>query len=195
MRSPFRIPRAAPLLPALVAATLAVSSLASSPARADVNVHVDFGNAPPPPRFVFMTAPRERRYAGEDFYVVDDPRLGDDDCFRSQGYYWVFRSGYWYRAPQWRGPFRAIDPRYVPGAFYRQPPGRWKHHPNGPPRFMDNGDHESNGYGHRDGGGHGQSDHRGGHGNDRGNDHGNDHGKHKDKGKGEDRDEGGHGGH
>ena len=76
------------------------------------------------------------RYPGEVVYVVDDPGVGDNDCFRYGGYYWVFRDGYWYRAASWRGPFLVIHPRYVPALFYREPAPRWKHRPSGPPRFM-----------------------------------------------------------
>jgi hypothetical protein len=109
-----------------------------APARADVQVRIDIGNAPPPPRFVFRARPHEVFFPEQRVYVVDDPGIGDEDCFRYGGYYWVFRDGYWYRSAAWRGPFRVVNPRYVPTVFYRVPATRWKHHPNGPPRFAQN---------------------------------------------------------
>jgi hypothetical protein len=120
---------------ALAGALLATCLFSIQPARADVEVQINIGNAPPPPRFVFESRPHERFYRGEGVYVVDDPRIGDYDVFRYRGYYWVFYDGYWYRARYWRGPFVVIHPRYVPTTFYRMPPTRWKHHPAGPPRY------------------------------------------------------------
>jgi hypothetical protein len=124
---------------AFAAASLAMLLFTSVPARADIQVRIDIGNAPPPPRIVFVAPPHERRYPGDPVYVVDDPRIGDYDCFHYQGYYWVFQDGYWYRSASWRGPFAVYDPRYVPTVFYRQPPQRWKHHPSGPPVFTNRG--------------------------------------------------------
>ena len=72
--------------------------------------------------------------------MVDDPEVGDHDCFRYGGYYWVFRDGYWYRSSSWRGHFVVISPRFVPAVFYEVPSTRWKHHPSGPPEFVRNGD-------------------------------------------------------
>jgi hypothetical protein len=84
----------------------------------------------------FRTRPHERLYAGESVYIVNDPDIGDFDCFRYGGYYWVFRDGYWYRSTSWRGHFMVIAPNYVPAVFYRMPPARWKHRPSGPPVRM-----------------------------------------------------------
>jgi hypothetical protein len=130
---------------AVIGCAFATMSLAgvlftSVPARADIDVSISIGNAPPAPRFVFRSRPHERLYRGERVYVVDDPGLGDNDCFRYGGYYWVFREGYWYRSPSWRSRFVVVHPRYVPTVFYQLPPTRWKHHPNGPPRFTNRGD-------------------------------------------------------
>jgi hypothetical protein len=122
-----------------VAISAAVLSV-GVPARADIDVRISIGNAPPAPRFVFRARPHERLYRGERVYVVDDPGLGDNDCFRYGGYYWVFREGYWYRSPNWRSRFVVVHPRYVPTVFYQLPPTRWKHHPNGPPRFTNRAD-------------------------------------------------------
>jgi hypothetical protein len=111
----------------------------SAPARAVVQVRIDIGGAPSPPRFAFRARPHEEYISEEQVYVVEDPGVGDDDCFRYGGYYWVFSDGYWYRSSLWSGPFVVIQPRYVPTVFYRVPAARWKHRPSGPPRFAANG--------------------------------------------------------
>lgn len=144
--------------PMRMAGSLAVLALAavlasSRPAHADTgfDVRIDIGNAPPAPHIFFRARPREVYVPEERVYVVDDPALGDNDCFRYQGSYWVFREGYWYRAPRWRGPFTVVQPRYVPTAFYHVPAERWKHHANwGPPGQMKKGDEwrEHHGRGH-----------------------------------------------
>jgi hypothetical protein len=121
---------------AFVAAICAGVLFASVPARADIDVRIDIGNAPPAPHFVFRERPHERFYPAERIYVVDDPSVGDNDCFRYGGYYWLFREGYWYRSAGWRSRFVVVQPRYVPAVFYQLPPTRWKHHPSGPPGLM-----------------------------------------------------------
>jgi hypothetical protein len=124
------------LVSGVVLAMLSGVVFTSIPARADINVRIDVGNAPPPPRFVFRARPHERYFPDQRVYLVDDPRIGDDDCFRYGGYYWLFHDGYWYRSASWRGRFVVIEPRYVPAVFYRVPPTHWKHHPSGPPRYV-----------------------------------------------------------
>jgi hypothetical protein len=106
------------------------------PALADIDVHVDIGGAPPPPAIVFHARPHQVFDRGSSVYVVDDPGVGDNDCFRYGGYYWVFRDGYWYRSANWRGGFVVVQPRVVPTAIYRVQPTRWKHHASGPPGLM-----------------------------------------------------------
>jgi hypothetical protein len=115
------------------AALLAAMLFTGAPACAEIDVHINIGSAPPAPSLVFHARPRERVYPGERVYVVDDDGVGDNDCFRYGGYYWLFREGYWYRSHSWRGRFVVVHPRYVPEVFYRMPAERWKHRPNGPP--------------------------------------------------------------
>ena len=124
---------------AFAAAVLAGVPFISTPVRADIEVRIDIGNAPPPPQFVFRERPRERFLRDYRVYVVDDPGVGDYDCFRYGGYYWVFRDGYWYRSPNWRRRFVVVQPRYVPEVFYRVPPTHWKHRPSGPPGLAKKG--------------------------------------------------------
>jgi hypothetical protein len=124
---------------ALAGTILAGVLFAGAPACADIDVRINIGNAPPAPHMVFRVRPHERFYRGEGVYVVDDPGVGDYDCFRYGGFYWVFRDGYWYRAPNWRGRFVVVHPRYVPTVFYRMPHASWKHRPSGPPRYTKQG--------------------------------------------------------
>jgi hypothetical protein len=119
---------------ATTAALLAAFVLPAGTARAGVAVRIDIGNAPHSSRVFFRSRPRERFYAGERVYVIED--AGDYDCFRYGGWYWVFEDGYWYRARTWRGRFFVVDPVYVPDFFYRMPPSRWRHRPDGPPQHM-----------------------------------------------------------
>jgi hypothetical protein len=114
-----------------------VSLVAAGASRAEVNIQVDIGRAPPPPRLVFREAPRVE-YIPESrvYYVVDDDAR-DYDCFR-YGTFWYVNSGnFWYRARSYRGPFTVIRQSYVPAAIWRVPDRRWKHHPlGGPPGQM-----------------------------------------------------------
>ncbi len=118
------------------AAILAGVLFTGVPARADIDVRIDISNAPPAPHFVLRARPHEQFIPDRRVYVVDDPGVGDYDCFRYGGFYWVFRDGYWYRSPSWRRGFVVVHPRYVPTVFYQVPPKHWKHHPNGPPGLM-----------------------------------------------------------
>jgi len=130
------VPHATAIGWAFAAAILAGVLFTSVPACADIDVRIDISNAPPAPHFVFRARPHERLFPGERVYVVDDPGVGDYDCFRHGGYYWVFREGYWYRSANWRGRFVVVHPRHVPTVFYQLPPTRWKHHPSGPPGLV-----------------------------------------------------------
>ncbi len=136
MRRSCVLPYATAIAGAFAAAILAGILFTGVPARADIEVRIDIGNAPPAPHFVFSARPRERYVPAQRVYVVDDPGVGDYDCFRRGGYYWVFREGYWYRARNWRGRFTVVHPRHVPQVFYQVPPTRWKHHPAGPPGLV-----------------------------------------------------------
>ena len=134
------VPHATAIGWAFAAAILAGVLFTVAPARADIDVQINIGNAPPAPHFVFRARPHEQFLPGQRIYVVDDPSVGDYDCFRYGGYYWVFREGYWYRSASWRRRFVVVHPRYVPAVFYRVPPTRWKHHPSGPPGQMKRGE-------------------------------------------------------
>jgi hypothetical protein len=134
------VPHATTIRCGLTLAVLVGVLLASVPARADVDVRIDIGNAPPAPHLVFRDRPHERYFAEQGVYLVDDARVGDNDCFRYQGYYWVFRRGFWYRSISWRGRFFVVHPREVPTVFYQMPARGWKHRPSGPPGLMRKGE-------------------------------------------------------
>ena len=140
MKRSCHVPYATAIGCAFATAVLAGFLFTSVPARADIDVRIDISNAPPAPHIYFRARPQERFIPEERVYVVDDPVVGDYDCFRYGGFYWVFREGYWYRSSSWRGRFVVVHPRYVPTVFYQVPPTRWKHHPSGPPGLMRRGE-------------------------------------------------------
>lgn len=117
----------------LGAGLLAGLLLAGAASAAENRVRSDLHNAPALPRHLFVEPPTVRSFPGESMVVVNDSRVAAFDCFRYQGFYWAFRDGFWYRAPSWRGPFAAYDPRRVPAVFYLMPADRWKHRPGGVP--------------------------------------------------------------
>ena len=130
------------LASAMLAATL--------PARAEVSLHVDISNAPPPPRVVFVERPN-RVYEPEcDVYVVEQPGWGYD-TFQYHGYWYICNDNYWYRSLSYRGPFVVIRETAVPAAIWRVPPKRWRHHPHGgPPGYYRKADRFENARDRRD---------------------------------------------
>ena len=51
----------------------------------------------------------------------------DEEIFFSNGWYWVQRDGYWYRARNPHSAFVFVEYRRVPGAIVRLPPGHSRH--------------------------------------------------------------------
>ncbi len=133
MKTPRLLADGRPVRFALGVAVICSGLLLSGPARAGIDVHVDISNAPPPPTIVFQRTPRQVFEPRSRVYVINDPTVGDNDCFRYGGYYWLFSNGYWYRSASWRGRFVVVQPRYVPARLYQVPQQHWKHGPNGPP--------------------------------------------------------------
>ena len=114
-----------------VAALFAFGALATArPARADVDVRLDIGNAPPAPSITFHSRPHRVYDRTSQVYVIDDPGVGGYDAFQYGGYYWLFNDGYWYRSRTYRGGFRVVQPDNVPTAIYNVPANRWKNHPS-----------------------------------------------------------------
>jgi hypothetical protein len=104
-------------------------------AGTSVGWSVTIGNAPPPPAIVFHREPRVVVVPGSTVYVLEDDC--DYDVFRYGVFWYVFNDGYWYRARTHRGPFMAVNARYVPGAISNVPTKYWRRHPHGgPPGHM-----------------------------------------------------------
>jgi hypothetical protein len=122
-----RLRRLITFVPALLA-------FAASGAHAgtSLNVNLSIGDAPPPPVIVVKEAPPTVIVPGTTVYVVEDRRY-DYDFFRCGEWWFVYRSGYWYRAKSHRGPFKVCEERVVPAAIFAVPRHRWKHHPHGMP--------------------------------------------------------------
>ena len=115
-------------------AALTLLGLAAAPASADTyfGFQIGIGNAPPPPRIVFVHEPRCELVPETRVYRVagEDPGC---DVFRSGDWWYCCKDGYWYRARSHRGPFAVVDVRSVPRAVLTVPPARWRHHPHGGP--------------------------------------------------------------
>jgi len=84
------------------------------------------GGAPPP--FAWRAQPHV--VVVDAVQVVSDDRC-DEDVFSYGGAWWRMRGGWWFRSATWRGPWRAVDVRVVPGPVLRVPAERWKHRPPG----------------------------------------------------------------
>jgi hypothetical protein len=120
-----------------VTLALCALALAATTAAAATQTWVGFqigisgGNAPPmawrdEPHVVMV----------DEVWVVDDSHC-DEDVFRYGNTWWRMRGGWWYRSASWRGPWRSVDVRIVPGAVLRVPRDRWHHHPlGGPPGLV-----------------------------------------------------------
>ena len=100
-------------------------------AGTSVGWSVTIGNAPPPPAIVFAREPRVVVVPGSTVYVLEDDC--DYDVFRYGVFWYVINDGYWYRARTHRGPFMAVNARYVPSAISNVPGKYWRHHPHGGP--------------------------------------------------------------
>jgi len=104
-------------------------------AGTSVGWSVTIGNAPPPPAIVFHREPRVVVVPGSTVYVLEDDC--DYDVFRYGVFWYVLNDGYWYRARTHRGPFTAVNARYVPNAISNVPAKYWRRHPHaGPPGHM-----------------------------------------------------------
>ncbi len=116
--------------------TLPIAAWASG--RTSLGLTVSIGNAPPPPVIVIREQPHCVVVPGSTVYVVEEDQ--DEipyDMFRYGVFWYVYNNDYWYRARGYRGPFVAVDVRYVPRAIITVPARHWKHHPHGgPPGLM-----------------------------------------------------------
>lgn len=97
--------------------------LAPAIALAQVQVHIALPviqfEAPPP---LVVVSP--------GIQVVPDY---DEEVFFVDGWYWVRRDAYWFRARDYRGSWVVVERRGVPAGLVRIPPGRYKRwHAAGP---------------------------------------------------------------
>jgi len=95
---------------------LALVAAAPAIARTSVNVDVSIGNAPPPPDVIWSREPRLAVLRTTGVWYYEGPC--DYDYFRYGNYYYIYNSGYWYRASSYRGPFVTVRETYVPRVFY-----------------------------------------------------------------------------
>ena len=147
------------------ALALALAAPSFAETHTQVSIGVQLGNAPPPPVVVYRQSPDWVYVPGPQVYVVNDDRVGYD-YFRYGGMFYIYNDGWWYRSGSYRGPFIAVETRYVPRPIFalndRQ--YHWRHHPvyvaereheNVPPgwshgkaKWKNNGDDDDEGHGH-----------------------------------------------
>jgi hypothetical protein len=104
---------------------------------------LSYRSAPPAPRIYFRQAPQVRYEPRSRVYVVLNVDRYGVDMFRYGRFWYMTRDGYWYRASNYRGPFRVIDPRDVPRGIYSVPVAQWHHHPRGGWRDRDARDRDA----------------------------------------------------
>jgi hypothetical protein len=122
--------RSIPLLVSAAALALAVSASPSqAEVSADVNIRV---GSRPAPVVVFDREPDVVLIPRTHVYSVGGL---DYDLYRFGAYWYINDGGYWFRARSYRGPFRAIEYRYVPHAITVVPVKYRRHpaHPHGGP--------------------------------------------------------------
>jgi hypothetical protein len=110
---------------------LALAGLFAAPAwsasQTYFGFHLGITNAPPPP-VVFYDEPVVHAVPGYPVYVADDCPY---DMFRYGPSWYLFDAGFWYRGRSYRGPFVAVDVRYVPRPVLHVPASHWKHRYHG----------------------------------------------------------------
>jgi hypothetical protein len=130
----------------LLAGLLAlVAAPAWSQNRTSEGFWVSHRNAPPAPRIYFRQPPQIRYEPESRVYVVQNVERYGVDMFRTGSYWYMTRDGYWYRATSYRGPWRAVNPRWVPERVYNVPMAYWHFHPRGESYAYGN-DQYDNGY-------------------------------------------------
>jgi hypothetical protein len=112
-----------------------LAASASAQSRTYYGFQLNIGDAPPPPRVYFRQPPQVRFEPRSRVYVVANDVDYGVDLFRYGRFWYMTRDGYWYRARNYRGPYRVIDPRNVPRAIFYVPASEWRYRPReGGPR-------------------------------------------------------------
>jgi hypothetical protein len=126
----------------LIAATIAASMLAPSAASAQVQVSISFDLPAVLPALVIIEP---------GIQVV--PQV-NEEVFFVDGSYWVRRDTRWYRSPDHRSGWVAVEQRAVPARLVKYPPGQYrKWSPPKENHGHDQGKH-GEGNGHGEGKGH-----------------------------------------
>jgi hypothetical protein len=134
---------------------LALAVPASARTQTYFGFQIGIGNAPPPPRVVFVQEPQMVFIPETGVYVAAGNY--DYDMFRFGASWYICDNGRWYRAPRSRGPYRVVDVRRVPRQVFYVPSHRWRHSYAGLPvrdRVAVRANQRDHGRGH--GQGHGQ---------------------------------------
>ena len=91
------------LLRNLIVTSLAVALAAATGCYSDATVSGD-------PAYAYGADP-SLEYVSPGVEVVDDL---DYPCFFSDGFYWMYDGGFWYRSRNWRGGWVGVGGAYVP---------------------------------------------------------------------------------
>lgn len=136
-----KVPRIHRTLVLVVALAALASPLAASAQHFSVTIGLP---AVLPPLVVVEPGVRVVPDSGKEVFFVDD-------------WYWLRRSGAWYRAHDHRARFAYVEPRWVPPALVRIPPGHYRHwrpehHARWAPPHWDHGWHDGwrHGWQHED---------------------------------------------
>jgi hypothetical protein len=122
-----------------IAALLLIGFSSADASNVGVDLNLQIGNrppqpqviiresAPPPTRVIVREPPSESIIIEDDVDFVYPSKLGfyvgvgvPYDLFFLNNFYFTYRDGYWYRAPNHRGPWAAVEHRHLP-------PGLRKH--------------------------------------------------------------------
>ncbi len=107
---------------------VAVPLAFAAPAFAETYFGFQIGITNAPPRHVvYYDEPEMYAYEGSSVYCVDDDQY-DYDMYRYGSSWYMCDDGYWFRGASYRGPFRAVDVRYVPRTVVVVGRDRWHGH-------------------------------------------------------------------
>lgn len=81
-----------------------------------------------PPEVHFRGRPHLMMVPGTRVMVVRDADA-DYDMFRFGRTWYVYDTNGWWRASTYRGPFRSVDERFVPGDILSVPASNWRNYP------------------------------------------------------------------
>ena len=101
-------------------------------AATSVSVQISTGTAPPPPSVSYREMPKTFVVPNTTVHVVSGTKHSYD-YFRYGVYWYIHKSGHWYRARKYQGPFTVVERKYVPRAIITVPTRYWKAHPHGAP--------------------------------------------------------------